>query len=675
MRSIATPIRLGRQATSPVVAGQFKSDIDAGFMPGTSTIGDFVWDDDNGNGIQDAGEGRVGEVYVMLWTEEDECVGTTYSDADGYYSFENLGSGSYYVTFELPENYHFSPANQGADDALDSDADATGQTAVFTLGVGQTKNDVDAGLVLVGGSIGDWVWEDANHDGIQDGDEWGMPDVTVDLYTSGGTLVATTTTEADGTYRFHTIAPGDYYLRFQAPSGYAFTIQNAGADDEWDSDVNSSGQSPVFTISLGSNETSLDAGLRAVDISINDVSQNEGASGTTSFTFTVNLSVAALQTVSVTYATADGSATTADIDYGSNGGTVTFNAGETSKTVTVIVYGDTKYEPNETFFVNLSNPTNAFITDGQGVGTIVNDDAAPYIKSFTDGGDYEGNTGQKTFGFAVTLSNPSYQTITVWYYTSDGTATIADGDYVPTSAMITFNPGQTVAAAAVLVNGDTKLEPHETFLIFLTNSVNAPILDNQAVGTIVNDDVKPTISINDVGNYEGNSGNTALTFTVWLSNASYQAVGVHYETKDNTAKVADNDYAAKSANLTFQPGQTTKTITVLVKGDRKFELNENFLVKLSNASNAYIGDAWGVGGIVNDDAYPALVINDVARFEGNSGYKDFVFTVSLLNPSFQQVKVKYVTGNGTATAPSDYAARGGTLTFSPGQTRKRGRDL
>src|SRR6185312_17283968 len=107
--------------------------------------------------------------------------------------------------------------------------------------------------------------------------------------------------------------------------------------------------------------------------SINDVTVQEGNSGTTTGVFTVSLSRASSQTVTAIYSTADGSAS-AGSDYMSTSGTVTFNPGETSKTITVTIFGDTVVEGNESFFVNLTSATNATIADGQGIGTIVDDD-------------------------------------------------------------------------------------------------------------------------------------------------------------------------------------------------------------------------------------------------------------------------------------------------------------
>jgi hypothetical protein len=156
----------------------------------------------------------------------------------------------------------------------------------------------------------------------------------------------------------------------------------------------------------------------APTISITDVSQNEGNAGTTPFTFIVSLSNASGVPVTVDYQTADGTATTADSDYQAASGTVTFAPGDTSEPVTVNVVGDNKFETDEDFFVNLTNPTDATIVDGQGRGLILNDDPIPAV-SIDDVSEDEGNFGPTDFTFTVSLSNPSFQTITVDYATAD----------------------------------------------------------------------------------------------------------------------------------------------------------------------------------------------------------------------------------------------------------------
>jgi disulfide oxidoreductase YuzD len=339
-------------------------------------------------------------------------------------------------------------------------------------------------------------------------------------------------------------------------------------------------------------------------ISINDRSLAEGHSGTRSMVFTVTLSSSSSQTVTVDYATADGTATVADGDYMADSNTLTFSPGQTTQTITITVNGDEKYELDESFYVDLDNADNATIGDGRGEGTITNDDPQPAVSINSMSWLTEGNTSTQSMVFTVTLSNPSSQTVTVDYATADGTATVVDEDYTSIqTTTLTFLPGQTARTIPVTVHGDTKFEPNESFYVNLGNPSNATIGDGQGVGTITNDDSQPTISIEDVSVTEGNSGTTSsMVFTVTLSNPSYLTVSVTYSTTNGTA-VAPGDYTAVSTTtLTFSPGQTTRTITITVNGDSAVEPNEVFYVNLANPTHATISDAQGAGTILNDDS-------------------------------------------------------------------------
>jgi hypothetical protein len=222
-------------------------------------------------------------------------------------------------------------------------------------------------------------------------------------------------------------------------------------------------------------------------LSINDVSVTEGNTGTTVAVFTVTLSASSTQTVTVNYATANGTAT-AGSDYTAASGTLTFAPGTTSRTLSVIVAGDTQSEANETFFVNLTSPSNATIADGQGQGTIVNDDGLPTL-SINNVTVTEGNAGTTTSAvFTVSLSAASAQTVTVHYGTADGTATVANNDYIATSGTLTFAAGARSQTLSVTVNGDNVKESPETFYVSLSNPTNATIATARGRATIANDD-------------------------------------------------------------------------------------------------------------------------------------------------------------------------------------------
>jgi hypothetical protein len=211
----------------------------------------------------------------------------------------------------------------------------------------------------------------------------------------------------------------------------------------------------------------------------------------------------------------------------------------------------------------------------------------------------EGNTGAVVAVFTVTLSAASTETVTVAYATGNDTAT-AGSDYQTASGTLTFAPGETSQTLAVLVNGDRSGEPNETFFVSLSAPTNANIADGQGVGTITDDE--PRISISDVTTAEGkNRATTLFTFTVTLSAAYDQAVTISYRTVNGTA-TSGSDYVAKSGTLTFAPGETTKTITIEVKGDSKREANETFYLDLfDNSSNSQLKKSRGIGTILNDD--------------------------------------------------------------------------
>jgi hypothetical protein len=410
-----------------------------------------------------------------------------------------------------------------------------------------------------------------------------------------------------------------------------------------------------------------------LSISIADAIGPEGNSGTTPFVFKVTLSGSCTEKVSVDYSTADGSAKLSNNDYVATSGTLSFAPGEVSKLITVPVNGDLTLEGDEHFFVNLSNPVNAAIGDGQGDGTIVNDDGAPTI-SISDVSANEGNSGLTVFKFFVSLSNMSDQPIKVDYKTVDGTATLANNDYQAATGTLTIAPKTPGDTIRVNVVGDTKLETDETFTVVLSNAVGASILDDTGVGTIKNDDNTPKVSIGNVSLNEGDSGLTPFVFTISLNNQSINPVTVNWATADGNgnagrppATLANNDYVAASGTVTIPPKTSSTTITVNVVGDVTFEQWESFRVILSSPVNATLGTATGSGIIQNDDPIPTISIDkNVSVTEGNTGQTTVTLKVSLSHGSSDDVLVDYNTADGSATvAGNDYVATSGTLDFAP----------
>ncbi|HEX8911060.1 MAG TPA: Calx-beta domain-containing protein, partial [Humisphaera sp.] len=222
-------------------------------------------------------------------------------------------------------------------------------------------------------------------------------------------------------------------------------------------------------------------------LSVSDAAVAEGNSGTKYVTFTVTLDRPTDQLVTVKYATASASAV-AGSDFVAAAGTLSFGPRQTTAKVTVAVKGDTRFEADETFRLNLSSPTSAAFADAQGVATILNDDGRPNVSIANAPSVVEGNSGTRTMTFTVRLSNASDEVVTVKYATADGTAKAALNDYKAKSGTLTFAPGETVKTIAVTVVGDTRKGPDETVFVNLSSPTNASLLVAQAVGKILNDD-------------------------------------------------------------------------------------------------------------------------------------------------------------------------------------------
>lgn len=235
--------------------------------------------------------------------------------------------------------------------------------------------------------------------------------------------------------------------------------------------------------------------------------------------------------------------------------------------------------------------------------------AAPPVGISVSGGSViEGNSGVSQLVFTISLSAPAAGTVTVNYATGGGTATVGS-DYVAQNGTLSFAPGETAKTILVDVIGDTMFESNETFAVTLSApSANARVQTASANGTITNDDVQPppvtpTLAIASVSALE-NTG--WFRFTVTLSQALTAKVTVRFATVNNTAVAGrTGDYTSTSGTLTFNPGETSKVVSVAVRNDSAVEADERFFVDLSRASGATISVARGTGTIVNDDVAAA----------------------------------------------------------------------
>jgi ethanolamine utilization protein EutQ (cupin superfamily) len=279
--------------------------------------------------------------------------------------------------------------------------------------------------------------------------------------------------------------------------------------------------------------------------------------------------------------------------------------------------------------------------------------------------DASASEGGGNVVFTVTQSAVSATDTTFEYSTADGSAVAPDDYTAASSAPGVIPAGSTTAMISVPISNDTIHESDETFTVTLSNPTNATIATGTGTGTIQDNDAVPSFAISDVTQNETGSGEAAFTFTVTKSGDTALSSSVEFTTQDDTATVADNDYVANTGILTFAAGDTTKTITVQVKGDAINEATETFTVHLSNPSGATISDADGTGTITNDDAQPTFTVANTTQ---NEGAGSATVTVTKNGATAFTTTVHYATSDGSATAPADYAATAGDLTFAPGDS-------
>ena len=317
-------------------------------------------------------------------------------------------------------------------------------------------------------------------------------------------------------------------------------------------------------------------------LSVADAEASEGET----LHFVVTLDPVASETVTVDYATSNGTATAGN-DYTSKSGTLTFQAGEIEKTVSVPITDDTTDDDGETLTLTLSNPSGAEVADATATGTIV---AAPTLAAELSVADAQATEGENaTLDFVVTLNPAASDTVTVDYATSDGTATAGD-DYTDTSGTLTFAAGETEKTVSVPITDDTVADDGETLTLTLSGASGAEVSYAKATGTIRN----PELSVGDAEATEGDD--TTLDFVVTLDPAAGETVTVDYATSDGTATAGD-DYTDTSGTLTFAAGETEKTVSVPITDDTVADDGETLTLTLSNAAGGDLDDAEATGTI------------------------------------------------------------------------------
>jgi hypothetical protein len=417
-----------------------------------ATVADF-----NGDGIDDVATANSDYGYV------DILLG----DTGGFLQYSTVFTADYY-----------SPEVAAGDVDGDGDADLVSAGGYYYNSVNVLLND-GAGAFTSAGRFG--AGTQPYSIALGDFDRDGKLDIAT--ANVGGNNV--TILRGRGTGSF---APAETFAA--GPGPYAIASGDFNGDTWLDlatANVNGNSASTNSVSVLLNDQTWPPA---PASLTINDVSVVEGNSGSTTATFMVKREGSTAGTASVSYSTANAGAL-AGSDYVAKSGTLTFAAGVATMQVTIQINGDLSDEFDQSFYVNLTNPSGAVITDAQGVGTIVDNDEAPTVSITPKVSAKEGNGHQTaSYNFVVTLSAPSEKDVWVYFATADGTATTADNDYVARSGNLYFAPGVTSRSVSVVVRSDSKKELNETFFLNLTSATNATLVDtqDQGIGEILNDD-------------------------------------------------------------------------------------------------------------------------------------------------------------------------------------------
>ena len=505
-----------------------------------------------------------------------------------------------------------STANAGGkrSTTITHDPAGGGYDAVATVSVLVTVTDIPAGLVL-------------SEDAVR------IPEEHTDTYTvrlktepTGTVTVAVTSRDTD----VATVNPPR--LTFTASDwSTAQTVTVTGVDDSADN----AADERTAIISNRSSSAGYDATATvtvtvmdddpAPELSIEGVSVSEGKPGTTPPMFTVTKRGATDQRVTVAYEDAGTGTATAGTDYTAvAAGTLTFAPADTSKTITVMVRDDDVSEPDETVVIALRSPSSATFPRNQdtimATGTIVDDDAS---RLSIEAGAARVDEGEPLI-FTVALEPPiDDQQVTV-EVVATGTAT-AGTDYMGVPEMLTFAAGDAAKTITVAVADDTDYEPDETVVIALRNwrpPGDVMIETGEAMTTIVDNDDPPALSISGTSVAEGNDGTTSkLTFKVTKSGGTSMEATVAYADAGTGTATAGTDYTAVTeGTLTFAPNETSKTVTVVVKGDDEYEGDETVVIRLRSPSKATIAEGKGsaTGTIIDDDILPRVATDWLARF-------------------------------------------------------------
>ncbi|MBL9139058.1 MAG: M10 family metallopeptidase C-terminal domain-containing protein [Verrucomicrobiales bacterium] len=713
-------------AGNDVVFGDDAHSAAATTFPGAN-IGSRVWFDaldanGNRNNLFDDGEMGVPGIKVELFDSANTLIASTTTDPTGAYLFTGLQAGDYYVKFTLPTGLAFVIQDAG-DDEIDSDANgATGRTTTFSVTAGQTDDTWDAG---VQGTTPILVIDDPS---IEEGDT-GITNLvfTVTLSSVSDKVVTVCYhTNPDTALNIVDYSSTSWTLVFE-PGETVKTVEIPilGDDiDEIDEQFEVLLSQPYNATIDAANDTG--TGTIIDDDDAPSVSIEDGEQVTvldpipeaTGMTFVISLSRPSSRTIQVDYQTrqiVDASgvlvfdAARAGADYSAAFetilGTLTFNPGETEKSVVIPVLADALDEYDEQFSMIVTlNPATAtdlaVIGDGLAHAVIADDDATPFVEwSIADlpfapdvvRSVNEGHAGNTKVSFNLHLTAVSGRDVTVDWNTSRGTAVSAapEGEYPDflfANDSVVFRQGETDKTVTVEVIGDTRGETNEDFYVNLIKAINGQINTtddelNHARVIIRNDesgDPGPWYVEFSSTTYSVEEGDTA-TITLVRAEGSSEPVAVYWSLGGTATPILDytgiweNGTSGPRGVVSFAAGESTKTFTIPTVGGDGYETDETVVLHLLNPTGGPVRglNDTAVLTIQEADPLPTAFIFAVNLIgpdwpdgaeENDPGFK-LVFDVVVEGVSLVPVTLDWNSADGDAQAGPDYVANSGTLFF------------
>ncbi len=372
----------------------------------------------------------------------------------------------------------------------------------------------------------------------------------------------------------------------------------------------------------------------------------------------IRLSEISSTPVTFSYYTSDDTAISG-VDYVSQSGTITIPAGQTASVIVPTIIDNGYDEPDVQFYVTITNPINATISDAVGIFTIIDDDDP--IVPLISVADVTVNEDTGSCNVTISIDQVYYKSVYFQFNCSGGSATCLEDYGGVTAGGQVIIAGQTTYTFTTTIVDDEICEGNEEFYVILSNIHNAIISDGSATITIVDNDPAPVLSI--ANSASVNEDGSSVGINVSLTGATALDASFSYTTSNGTATAGD-DYTAQSGTITIPAGQSSATITIPILDDNIDENNENFTVTISNPTNATIGNGSGIITINDDDNPPTILLDDLTILEQN------ILTsvpIRLSNASSFPVSFDYSCVNGSAVNGTDFSMQTpGSITISPG---------